>query len=162
MAETTAALAAHPSAPSRLADGVALGLSGACLVHCLSVPLVVAAAPALANGLLTQSWVHPALLALAAPAAVWALAEGGRRHRRWGLPAFLAAVGLSVMLVAAAPDMWHDAIQTMALHGVWHAAEQPLTVLGVLVLSAGHLVNWRRTRAAAPHCAAHGHVHHRH
>jgi hypothetical protein len=162
MADTTAALTSPSSAPARLADGLAFGLSGACLVHCLSVPLVVTAAPAVANSLLTQSWVHPALLALAAPAAVWARAEGGRRHGRWGLPALLAAIGIFVMLVGAAPDMWHDGIETLALHDAWHAAEQPLTVIGVLVLSAGHVVNWRRTRAAAPHCAAHGHVHHRH
>ena len=145
-----------------LADGVALGLSGACLAHCLALPVVVAAAPALGASLFAQPFVHPVLLALAAPAAVWAIGLGARRHGRWVLPALLAGIGLGVMLLGAAPDIWHDAIHALAIHDLWHAAEQPLTVLGVSVLAAAHVLNWRRTAAAAPHCTTHGHVHHRH
>lgn len=123
-------------AVSRLLDRGAIALSALCLVHCLALPLVFVAAPALATALPDQPWIHPAILATAAPLAAVSLWRGWRRHgRRW--PAVLGVVGL--LLLAAGVAAGESAIETM------------LTVGGGLTLAAAHLLNWRRLHAAHDH-----------
>jgi hypothetical protein len=115
-------------------DGAAVGASALCLAHCLGLPLVAAATPALAGWLGADEGVHAALLALAAPLALLALWRGWRAH---GLvaPAALGAAGLALMTLALAT----------------HELERALTVAGVSVLAVAHLMNWRlHRRAHAP------------
>lgn len=112
-------------------DGAAIGASALCLVHCLGLPLVAIATPALAAWLGAEEQVHAALLLLAAPLALLALGRGWRAHHA-PLPPLL---GLSGLLLMASALAWHD-------------LDQPLTVAGVTLLAGAHLLNWRLHRRA--------------
>lgn len=115
-------------------DGLAMSLSGLCLVHCLALPVLALSLPII--GVLSDAeWVHWMFVALAVPASMLAFLTGSGR-RSWSLIG-LAAIGLGLLVGGAAG--WPD-----------HAGETAVTVAGGLVLASVHWVNWRRTR----------HVHH--
>jgi hypothetical protein len=110
-------------------DSFALGASFICLVHCLALPIVIAALPALAAVIELPASFHLWMLAFAAPASLTAVAQGWRHHRR-AMPAVLAVVGL--LLLAGGLTQVPDS-----------AAEIALSVGGGLVLAAGHVRNWQ-------------------
>lgn len=113
---------------TRWLDGGAVLLSVLCLGHCLALPLIVVAAPELAGLFPDQPWVHPVILAVAAPLAMAALWRGWSQHgdRR---PAALGGVG--VILLAGGTVAGDNPVGTV------------VTVLGGLTLAAAHLRNWR-------------------
>jgi hypothetical protein len=113
-------------------DKLAIGLSLLCLVHCLALPIVVLAAPALEAAVLgTESPVHWVLLALALPVSCYALWHGFRHHGHRNVLVFGAA-GLALMLFGVS-------------HLSDRALEMPLTVIGVLLLLVAHVINLRQT-----------------
>src|SRR3546814_7191990 len=82
-----------PSSRVRLFDMMGVGLSFACLIPCLALPLLLLLAPALSAWLSLPEAFHAAILLLDAPAALAAMTGGWRQHRRTG-PALLSAGGL--------------------------------------------------------------------
>lgn len=119
-------------------DGFAVGASALCLVHCLGLPLLIAALPAIANRIDPGEGFHLIVLLFAIPTSAFALIEGWRRHR--GLaPLFVGGAGLALMALGLAFEQWA-------------AVEMGVTVAGSLLLAAAHIVNWRRRslRAACP------------
>lgn len=118
-----------------LFDGLSIGASLACLVHCLVLPLIILLLPTLATFLAVPEEFHLWALAFAVPTSVVALALGYRRHGRHR-PWQLGAAGL--VLLAAGALLMPDAI-----------AETAFTVVGALLLSLGHVLNWRVSAAAA-------------
>ncbi len=131
-------VSADPSATTRLLDRGAIGLSALCLVHCLAVPVLIAASPALAAALPDAAWVHPAILATAAPLAAVALWRGWRQHHRRGPAAFGVA---GIALLAAGVAAGETTAGTL------------LTVSGALLLAAAHLLNWRGIHGTHRHFA---------
>jgi len=115
---------------SRL-DLYAAGLSTLCLIHCLALPLLASLLP-LAGQLSENELVHQGLVLLAAPATLWA---GWRSlSTNGGLPFIVAAFsGLGLLLLAA----FIDALSTF---------EQPMTVIGALLLASAHFWRWARYR----------------
>lgn len=112
-----------------LLDGLAISASLLCLVHCLALPLVIAALPALASLLRMPESVHLWMLAFAVPMSGLAVWLGWRRHGRI-VPVVLALAGLALM-------SWG------ALGGVAPGIETALTTLGGLSLAWGHVRNWQ-------------------
>ena len=121
-------------------DRAGVAISAICLVHCLALPLVAAALPAV------DAWVDPSthhrvhwgLLALALPISLAALVSGMRRHglHRW---LGLGLVGLALMLLAVLGSLGAD-------------NEVPITIAGVTLLAVAHVANWRaRQRVVAHH-----------
>lgn len=111
-------------------DRVAIGLSVACLVHCLALPIALLLAPTLGPLMLgTESPVHWLLLGLALPVSVYALWHGYRAHGQV-LGLWLGALGLVIMLVAVS-------------HIFDRSLETGLTVIGVSLLLVAHLLNLR-------------------
>jgi len=108
---------------------LAVGASAVCLVHCLALPLVIAAMPALTNVLDVPISFHLVMLALALPISGFALMTGFRRHGAV-LPAIVGGVGL-VLLAAGTLLLSKPALET----GV--------TVMGGLLLAGAHIKNWR-------------------
>jgi len=104
-------------------------------VHCLALPVLLLLLPGFV-GLFAQSAAfHYVALALVVPAALVAFWLGYRRHRA-RYPALLGLAGATCLAVALLP-------------GVGEGGEVWLTVLGSLLLVAGHTMNWRlRTHAA--------------
>jgi MerC mercury resistance protein len=115
-------------------DRLAIGLSVACLVHCIALPVALLLAPTLGPVMLgTESPVHWVLLGLALPVSVYALWHGYRAHRQVvGL--WLGALGLVIMLVAVS-------------HVFDRSLETVLTVIGVTLLLVAHLLNLRNESA---------------
>jgi len=111
-------------------DLVAMGLSAVCLVHCLLLPVAVAAVPVwhtwLGN---SEAGVHWVLLGIGIVVTVWALAAGFRRHGA-ALVLVIGALGLTSMLMAAT-------------HGFERPIEILLTLTGAAILGIAHVLNLR-------------------
>jgi MerC mercury resistance protein len=104
-------------------DTVAWGLSIACLLHCLLLPVAASLIPLLGAAARAE-WVHWALLALAVPVTVLALrGTGTPRASR-----LLAGLGIATLGMGAAE---------LPLP----AFEAPMSITGALVLSAAHGLN---------------------
>lgn len=122
----------HTPAPaSSLWDSSAVGLSGLCLAHCLTLPVIAAGLPSL-GALIQAHWVHVLFLVVALPVSVAAL------WRRPGSPRdlaimTLAVVGLSLLAAGAFPARWPE-------------LDEQLTILGSALLVAAHV--WNRRTAA--------------
>ncbi len=118
-------------------ERAALGASLLCLVHCLALPMLIAALPMLSKLLSLPESVHVWLLAFAVPASGLALVSGCRRHGAL-YPLLVGAGGLALLavggfVVAATP------------------AETWATVAGSLSLAFAHLANWRLRHALHVH-----------
>lgn len=106
-------------------DALAGMLSAACLVHCLMLPLLAAALPALSALAELPEGVHLILLLMAVPVSLLGLGRGWQVHRRVGP----FAVGLGGLSLLGAGVLVHD-------------LETSLTVAGALLLAAAHAANW--------------------
>ncbi|WP_234179472.1 MerC family mercury resistance protein [Sphingopyxis sp. NFH-91] len=133
-------LPARPSLRSRAADLIGVGLSLACLVHCLALPLLLLAAPALSAWLSLPESFHAVILLLAAPAAALALAED-RRHHRHCYPVAAAPIGLALLAAGlAAHEGWVGGLDP-------ETGDRLFTTMGALALASAHIVNWRLRHA---------------
>ncbi len=138
------------TAPSNQGRGDATGLliSGICLLHCLVAPAIAVLIPALSLGLFPGSHLllHWVLLALAIPVSLWTFQQGLKVHRL-RRPLQLGLAGLGLMVAGVLSESWiiqHAHASSEHLHG----ADSPLlwlTSLGVLLVTAAHLYNWRAT-----------------
>jgi hypothetical protein len=103
------------------------------MVHCLTLPLLLAAAPALSVFFFIPESFHHWVIAFAAPAAMIALSSGRARHRTV-FPVTFGCVGLT-MLVLGAFVFPEGQVETIA------------TVFGSVFLATAHILNWRSRRA---------------
>lgn len=114
---------------SALGDQAAIGTSVLCLAHCLAVPLAVAFFPAIARIADIPEWFHLVLVLIAMPISGWAMVGGFRRHGAL-MPVVWAVTGLLLMV--------------LGVSGGWSVfAETGITVVGSLVLTIAHVLNWR-------------------
>lgn len=111
-------------------DRTGMLLSGLCIVHCLG-GLFLVAVLGLGGGIVFAPWIHRAGLAVAMVVAGVAIGLGALEHRR-PAPFVVAMMGLSFMGGALAVD-----------HGVEEAV---LTIIGVTLVAAGHVLNLRYRR----------------
>ena len=108
-------------------DRAGITLSALCAMHCLAT-LVLVSALGIGGGLLAKPIIHEAGLALAMIIAAVAIGIGALRHRR-AAPFVTAMTGLSFMGGAlAVPHGYEEAV---------------LTIIGVCLVSLGHLLNLR-------------------
>ncbi|MCW2366297.1 hypothetical protein M2341_001744 [Sphingobium sp. B7D2B] len=114
-------------------DGFAVCASVACMIHCLGLPLLLAALPAFADQIDPGESFHAVVLALAVPTSALALVSGWRRHRA-PVPLAIGAVGLALMAVGI-------------LFASREILETAITVSGSLLLAGAHIANWRLRRA---------------
>ena len=115
-------------------DRSAVGLSALCLVHCVLGAILLSLLSISGSYLMTHE-IHAIGLMLAMPLAVLGLWRGFLSHRRWRAPA-IGGAGLAFMGLALA-----------AAHG--QLAEMSLTMVGVFLLGAAHMLNMRWIKAAA-------------
>lgn len=117
-------------------DLVGMGLSAACVVHCLLLPVAVLAAPTW-NAWFgdTENTLHWVLFVIALAVSGYALTAGYRRHRARTVPT-LGVIGLLIMLAAAA-------------HVFGRSTEAALTIAGAVVVGAAHLLNVRLMAGAS-------------
>ena len=106
-------------------DRIAIGLSGLCLVHCLTTAVLLALVSA-AGGVLGAPIIHEVGLTLAMVLAAISLGRGVLEHG-FMMPSAVGGLGLGVM--AGALGMPHD------------GSEAIYTVVGVLIVALGHRLN---------------------
>ncbi|OJW60282.1 MAG: MerC mercury resistance protein [Sphingomonadales bacterium 63-6] len=114
-------------------DGFAVCASISCMIHCLGLPLLLAALPAFADQIDPGDNFHAIVLALAVPTSAIALVGGWRKHRAF-IPLAVGSAGLVLMalgIVFASQEILETAI----------------TVSGGLLLAGAHIANWRHRRA---------------
>lgn len=121
-------------------DAFAVCASATCMVHCLGLPLLLAALPALLNRIDPGEGFHVLVLALAVPTSAFALIQGWRRHRAFA-PLAVGALGLLLMaggIVFASRELIETAV----------------TIAGSLLLAGAHIANWRLRRTGpSPACS---------
>lgn len=113
-------------------DGFAVCASFTCMVHCLGLPLLFAALPAIADRISPGENFHLVVLLLAVPTSAIALIGGWRRHHAF-VPLVVGAAGLALMALG------------LAFHAR-AAVETAVTVAGSLLLAGAHIANWRNRR----------------
>lgn len=122
----------HPPADAPVTDlfeRAALGASLLCLIHCIGLPLLLAALPALSRLIALPEDFHLWILAFAVPTSGAALLAGVGRHRDW-LPLAAGGTGMVLLSVGA----------FFLLAGPY---EMPVTIAGSLALVVAHVANWR-------------------
>ncbi|MBB3034299.1 MerC domain-containing protein [Alteriqipengyuania lutimaris] len=115
-------------------DAMGIALSALCAVHCL-LTIVLISSLGVASSWLLAPELHWWGLAAATIIAGVAIGIGAVRHRR-RMPFVVAMTGLTFMGGALA-----------APHGMEEAI---LTIIGVALVSLGHILNLRRTSDAKP------------
>jgi hypothetical protein len=118
-------------------ERVAVGVSALCLIHCIGLPLLLAALPALSSLLPIPESFHIWVLAFAVPSSALALFAGRHHHRR-AYPLMFGATGLILLATGA----------LVLLEGRWEA---PVTILGSLCLACAHVANWRLRHSSHQH-----------
>ncbi len=116
-------------------DRVGISVSGICLVHCLLLPVALAALPLWPVFATVHAWLHPVFALLLVPTTLLALVGSYRQHRQNDIVVLLGA-GLVLILVAG--FLGHEAPGALT--------ETVLTVLGSGLLITGHWRNWRARR----------------
>ena len=115
-------------------DQWAIALSGVCFIHCVAIPVALIAAPALGTHLLgSETATHWLLLGVAVPVSGVALAMGYRRHGQ-GMTMLIGIAGLAVMFLGVS-------------HLFGRGVEVPITLLGVALVAAAHVLNARQALA---------------
>ena len=114
-------------------DRVGIVLSGLCAIHCI-LTIVLVSAMGMGGSFLLSPEIHRVGLIIATLVAAVAIGWGAMRHRM-AAPFVIAMVGLTFMGGAlAAPHGYKEAV---------------LTIIGVALVSLGHILNVRHTHSAA-------------
>ena len=118
-------------------DKAAIGLSFACALHCLMVPLFLAIFPSSTLSGLGDERIHLGLLALIIPISVFSLTLGCRVHRNLTVVA-VGVTGICFLCFSAllAHDMGGESLETAG------------TLLGSGIVALSHALNFKSCRAA--------------
>ncbi|MFT4711686.1 MAG: hypothetical protein ACJAVI_000067 [Candidatus Azotimanducaceae bacterium] len=119
----------------RFFDGLAIVLSGTCMLHCLALPILVTLFPIVQGSLLEEQHFHLIMLVLILPTSLIALTVGCRKHKD-KLTMALGTIGLVVLAITAL--FGHE------LFGM--SGERVITSIGGLVLAAAHIRNYLSCR----------------
>jgi hypothetical protein len=126
--------------PSRYFDRIAIALSTICIVHCLTVPVLIAVLPVVAVAWGSDAHFHSLMLWLVVPTSAVGFALGYRVHRQAGL----VALGAAAVVALAIAALWG--------HAVWTPAIETLaSVAASLVLAYAHLRNFREVQRVHRH-----------
>ena len=118
-------------------DKVAIGLSLACALHCLVVPVIVSLYPSVITAGLQDERIHLALLAFVIPISAFSLTMGCRRHKQFPVLS-LGAAGIFVLILSAL--LGHE------VGG--ESLEVAGTLLGSSLVACSHVLNFKLCRAS--------------
>ena len=118
-------------------DKAAIGLSFACALHCLMVPLLLAIFPSSTLSGLEDERVHLGLLALIIPISVFSLTLGCRVHRNLTVVA-VGVTGICILCFSAllVHDMGGESLETAG------------TLLGSGIVALSHVLNFKFCKSA--------------
>lgn len=131
----------------KITDKLAIGLSLACVIHCLALPVMLVLLPTLAALNLDNEAFHLWMVVAVLPSSLYALTMGCKQHKRYQLLIW-GIVGLALLVLALA--LGEERI------GEW--GEKTLTVLGATLVAVGHWFNFRlcdaQTKTNSHNCCA--------
>lgn len=142
---------AFPASPkTETADSLRLDALGViastlCVVHCVSLPLIITLVPVLGSTQLAWEtdcaaspfdfWIHATLLSAVVPIGITAWLLGYRRHHDVGV-LFLGFVGVAFLIAAL----------IIGHHWMEGQGERLLTIAGSIAMVSAHLLNRRQCR----------------
>lgn len=130
----------HPMSASRYLDRIAITLSTICIVHCLAMPVLVAALPVLAVAFGTDGHFHALMLWLVVPTSALGFGLGYKVHGN----AAIVAAGTAAVVVLAIVALWG--------HDHWNrTVEIGVNVIASLLLASAHWRNFREVRRRHRH-----------
>ncbi len=116
-------------------DKMAIGLSVACAIHCLVLPLLILMLPSITALKLDNEAFHPCMVGAVIPSSIYALFLGCKEHNRRQL-VFLTFIGLAMLLLAL----------LLGEERIGEAGEKIMTVAGAALIALGHWLNFRLCR----------------
>jgi hypothetical protein len=130
----------RPMTASRYLDRLAIVRSTVCIVHCLAMPLLVAALPVLAVAFGTDGHFHALMLWLVVPTSALGFGLGYKVHRIPGIVALGSAAVIVLSIVA------------LGGHAHWNrTVEVGVNVAASLLLATAHWRNFREVRRRHRH-----------
>ena len=118
-------------------DNVAVALSGVCLLHCLTLPVLIAVLPF--AGQFGQDHFHVQMLLVVLPVSVIAFTLGYRRHR---VKSIIAWGSVGTLLLVLGATVVHTSFGLIA--------DRAVTIFGALILALAHYFNNRYSRHRTP------------
>jgi hypothetical protein len=122
-------------------DKVSIGLSVACTVHCLALPLLLILLPSLSALPLENEAFHLWLLAAILPCSAYALTLGCKQHKRYQL-LFVGGVGIALLILAV----------TLGETLLGEPGEKILTLFGSIIVAVGHSLNYKLCKQPQNDC----------
>ena len=141
----------------QFSDKLSICLSICCILHCITLPLVIIILPSVASFWISNENVHVILVILAIPISLFAMGKSLRKHHNYRCIA-LAILGLFLLVVAI---FMHD-IGLNGEHGqnvygreeknnhahdehggLGETLETIFTIIGGLILLSSHFLNIR-------------------
>lgn len=113
-------------------DAVGMGVSVACAVHCVLLPIFFSAVPLLGIEILHNVFLETVTVLLSAIVGSWALYRGYKIHHHKLLPVLLFAVCMAIVVAA---------------NFLSAKAEIVLKVIAIPGIIAAHAVNWKYAKA---------------
>jgi hypothetical protein len=124
---------------NRIADRLGMVLSGACLVHCLVLPVLLPLVSVTAGE--EHPLVHQILALLIVPTTLWASVHGYKHHKSTGIVILLMLGAMTISLGAVFGEEFPaEYMETL------------VTVLGSALLITGHWLNWKRGECSHAEC----------
>ena len=118
-----------------LTNKAAIGLSIACSIHCLALPIAVVLIPTIATLPIANEAFHFWFWVFAVPASVIALSMGCKKHRNVKV---LTAGAMGITLLTASTFVGHDLFGELG--------EKIMTVVASLFIVTSHIFNHRLCR----------------
>ncbi len=118
-------------------DGLGIGTSLACAIHCAVLPLFFTSVPLLGTNIIHNPWFEWTMILLALGIGINALRHGYLRHHHRILPIVLLTSGFAFLIAKE----WMGALHI------------PFVILAVGLIISAHYLNYRLCRKAN-HCHA--------
>ena len=113
-------------------DRIAMGLSLACVLHCLLAPSLIVLSYGVSSFTIESELIHYLIILLTAPISIFALTLGYKNHK--GVSFFVTGViGISVLILAVI--MGEDILGDVG--------EKGLTLVGSIIVVYAHYSNYR-------------------
>jgi hypothetical protein len=127
-----------------LIDRIGIMMSGACMIHCLALPIILPLISVALHQDEESVLTHILFAVLIVPSTVYAAYTGYRKHHVL-YPVILFTVGVVALLSAI-----------FFVHNLYgELAEQAVTVFGGVLLIAGHLRNYHLQHTCTSECFTH-------
>ena len=122
-------------------DGLAMGLSTACVIHCFFAPTLIIFSYGISSFSIESELVHYLIVVLAVPISSIALAIGYRNHKKASY-LITGIVGLSVLILAV----------MLGENLLSELGEQLVTLAGSMLVAFSHFKNYRTCKELECSC----------